>query len=205
MSQVLSRRGSDTHAAQRLNSRNAILAATVELLGSGRAYADLSVVQIASAAGVSRPTFYSHFDDKRALVLALAHVFESDARRAARAWLDDRTDDLSSTLAGVLEAFTRHRETVGAIVEAATYDDDVAAFWRAFHEWFIENAVRRAQGADPHLPEEEATALAYSLVWMTERSFTEHLSAPRVPTPELLRAIEHLWRAVVPAADDQGT
>jgi hypothetical protein len=33
---------------------------------------------------------------------------------------------------------------------------------------------------------------------MTERSFTEYLASPRVSEAALLRAIERLWRTVVP-------
>jgi hypothetical protein len=87
---------------------------------------------------------------------------------------------------------------VGAVVEAATYDAEVAVFWREFHDWFTVNTVQRATSSDPDLRSEDAEALAYSLVWMTERSFTEYLSAPRVSDVALLKALERLWRTVVP-------
>lgn len=154
--------------------------------------------EIARQAGVSRPTFYAYFQDKRALILALGDGFEADARTAAQPWLRNDTDDLRSTLRGVLEAFVKHKATVGAIVEAATYDADVAVFWREFHEWFIVNTVQRATTSDPDLSTEDAEALAYSLVWMTERSFTEYLASPRVSDAALLKALERLWRTVVP-------
>ncbi|MDO9409275.1 TetR/AcrR family transcriptional regulator [Patulibacter sp.] len=198
MSSVLSRRSSGPDD-QRGRTRAKILDATVGLLGEGRAFAELSVGELSSRAGVSRPTFYAYFQDKRDLVLALGSGFEADARRAASPWLRTDTDDIGATLTGVLAAFAAHRATVGALVEAATYDAEVAAFWRAFHDWFIVNATERARRADPGLAAEDAEALAYGLVWMTERSFTEHLGAPRVSDDALLRAVERLWRTVVPA------
>jgi AcrR family transcriptional regulator len=170
----------------------------VRLLGEGRAFAGLTVGEISGSAGVSRPTFYAYFQDKRALILALGSGFEVDARTAAQPWLRNDTDDLRSTLRGVLDAFVKHRVTVGAVVEAATYDAEVAVFWREFHDWFTVNTVQRATSSDPDLRSEDAEALAYSLVWMTERSFTEYLSAPRVSDVALLKALERLWRTVVP-------
>lgn len=195
---VLSRRSSLLLDAQRGRTRQAILDATRGLLADGRAFAELSVGEISIGAGVSRPTFYAYFQDKRALVLSLGTELEADVRAAAGPWLRDEDDDLRATLEGVLSSFRAHRATVGAIVEAATYDPEVAAFWRDFHEWFMVNAADRAIRADPRLPSANAEALAYSLVWMTERCLTEHLSAPHVQERQLLDAIERLWRSIIP-------
>lgn len=201
MSSVLSRRSTQPEE-QRGLTRRAILDATGHLLGDSRAFAELSIGEISTQAGVSRPTFYAYFNDKRALILSLAAEFEQDAREAAKPWLTDQHDDLPATLEAVLGAFTAHRSTVGAVVEAATYDADVAEFWRGFHEWFVLSATRRAQAADPDLSFQAAEALAYSLVWMTERCFTEHLSAPRLDTTALLDALVRLWHTVVPAPQE---
>lgn len=198
MSSVLSRRSTQPHE-QRGLTRRAILDATGRLLGDGKAFAELSVGEISAQAGVSRPTFYAYFSDKRALILSLATEFEQDARDAARSWLNEEHDDLRGTLEGVLTAFTTHRNTVGAVVEAATYDKDVAEFWRSFHEWFVISTTRRALAADAALHPEAAEALAYSLVWMTERCFTEHLCAQRFDTTALLDALQRLWHTVIPA------
>lgn len=197
---VLSRR-SPLPEDQRGRTRDGILDATRGLLGEGKAFAELSVGEISMRAGVSRPTFYSYFQDKRALVLSLGEQLEHDVRAAAGPWLRDEDDDLRSTLSGVLSGFRTHSATLGAIVEAATYDPDVATFWRDFHEWFLVNAAERAMRADDTLAREDAEAVAYSLVWMTERCLTEHLSAARVREEPLLNAIERLWRSAIPATD----
>ncbi|MGE4428140.1 MAG: TetR/AcrR family transcriptional regulator [Solirubrobacteraceae bacterium] len=204
MPSVLSRRpgGADE---QRRRTQERIELATIELLSEGHAFAGLSIGDISTRAGVSRPTFYTYFTDKRALILALGQGLEREVRAAAKAWLQNRTDDLDGTLRAVLAAFAAHRSTVGAVVEAATYDDDVARFWREFHAWFIDNAIGRAQAADPDLDREDAAALAHSLVWMTERAFTEHLEMPRVGDEAILRAVTRLWRSIVPAVDGDGS
>lgn len=194
---ALSRR-SALSEQQRGRTRESILAATRHLLRDGRAFAGLSVGEISIGASVSRPTFYSYFQDKRELVLSLGSELEADVRAAAGPWLRDEDDDLRATLEIVLACFRAHQATLGAIVEAATYDPQVAAFWRDFHAWFMVNAAERAMRADPRLPPASADALAYSLVWMTERCLTEHLSAPHVEEQPLLDAIERLWRSIIP-------
>lgn len=201
---VLSRR-SPLPEDQRGRTRESILNATRELLDTGKAFAELSVGEISIKAGVSRPTFYAYFQDKRELVLSLGNELEADVRAVAGPWLRDEDDDLRITLEGVLRSFRNHGATLGAIVEAANYDADVATFWRDFHEWFLVNAAERAQRADPTLKAADADALAYSLVWMTERCLTEHLSAQRVEEQPLLNAIERLWRSAIPAVDPGGT
>ena len=196
MSSVLPR-PSDQLDQQRARTRRRIINATGQLLTGGSAFAGLSIGEISEQANVSRPTFYSYFADKRALVLFLAAEFEEDARAAAKPWLEDETDDLRATLEEVLAVFSAHSSTVGAVVEAATYHEEVADFWRGFHEWFILSATRRAMAEDADLGSQAAEALAYSLVWMTERCFTEHLSDSRLETAALLDALERLWHTVV--------
>jgi AcrR family transcriptional regulator len=199
---VLSRRPT-RDADQTERTRSALLEATRKLIADGGAFAGLSVGDIASAAGVSRPTFYAYFRDKRDLVLALGAEMERDMRAAADPWLRGGQGVLRETLDAVLDGFRRHQSAVLAIVEAATYDEEVAAFWRSFHEYFIESGAKRAQRADPAMSDEDARAIAFTLVWMTERSLTEHLSAPRVSDPALLDANERLWRSVVGPDDDR--
>ena len=200
---VLSRR-SALPEGQRGRTRETILEATRALLQNGRAFAELSVGEISAQADISRPTFYSYFDDKRALVLSLGDELEQSTRTAAGPWLRNENHDLHATLLGVLASFRTHRATLGAIVEAATYDPAVAKFWRDFHEWFLVNASARARLADADLSEADADALAYSLVWMTERCLTEHLFAPRVDEESLITAIERLWSSIITTPQPAG-
>ena len=172
-----------------------LLQAAVSLLQEGAAYADISIEQIVRRAGFSRPTFYTYFDDKRALVLKLGGALESDLAEAAEPWLSFADVPLRDTLARVLAVFTQHRTTVGAITEAATYDVEVAAFWQAFHDRFRPGAEGRVAAADPELGAAAVAARAYALVYMTERAFTEHVAMPTVDEQALVDQIAWLWQA----------
>lgn len=206
MDVISGRPSRESARAERTRAR--LLDSTRVLIAERGAFAALSIAEIAAASGVSRPTFYAYFRDKRDLVLALGAEMERDIRAVADPWLAGEDVPLEQTLEGVLAGFRRHGPAVEAIVEASAYDVDVAAFWRAFHQWFVESGTRRALTADPEIGEEGARAAAFALVWMTERSFTEHLAVPQVGDAALISAVAGLWRSVIspeePARADPG-
>lgn len=193
---VLSRR--DASAAVRSQTREKILGAARALGAQGRPFAELSVVDIAAGAGVSRPTFYTYFRDKRELVLTLGLELEHDIRQVTGPWLRGEDDDIRTVLKGMLACLQVHRAALAALVEAAAYDAEVATFWRALHETFLTNAADRMM-RDTGLPRADAEARAFVITWMTERSFAEHLSAPRVQERALLDALELLWGTALAA------
>ena len=190
---TLSRR--ERTAEIRKANEQALLEATEALLLEGSAYADLSIEMIVRRADLSRPTFYAYFEDKRALVLQLGAALEADLIDTAGPWLSFADVPLRDTLAGVLATFARHRAALGAITEAATYDPDVNAFWQAFHDRFRPGAEGRITAGDPSLPQATVEARAYALIWMTERTFTEHLARPTVDEHALVDEVTWLWKA----------
>lgn len=185
------------NAESRRRTETALLEATRQLLAAGTPFADLSVEALARQAGVSRPTFYAYFEDKRALALRLGEILEEAIGEAVAAWLADGNGELRPTLDATLGVFVSHRSTIGALVEAATYDQEVAAYWRALHERFAEAARGRLRRGLPDLPDDLAAARAFALVWATERCFTEHLFAPQVEEEALMQTLELLWAAAL--------
>jgi TetR/AcrR family transcriptional regulator, ethionamide resistance regulator len=194
---TLSRR--DRTLETRRATESALLRATEALLLDGAAYADLSIERIVRRAGLSRPTFYAYFEDKRSLVLRLGRELEADLAATAEPWLAFADVPLRKTLAGVLAIFARHRAALAAITEAATYDAEVSAFWLGFHDRFRPGAERRIAAGHPELVEADVAARAYALIWMTERSFTEHLARPSVDERALVDQVAWMWQAATAA------
>lgn len=188
---VLSNRSAS--AETRRASRDALVAATLSLLDDGAAFADISIEQIVKRAGLSRPTFYAYFRDKRALVLHLGEALTEEIAAAAEPWLDLAEGSVRDTLVGVLGVFRRHAEAVGAITEASTYDGEVAEFWRGFHERFIPGAEHRIRAGFPELDDAAVAARAYSLVWMTEVTLTQHVRRATVDEEALVDQLAFLW------------
>ncbi|HET9073766.1 MAG TPA: helix-turn-helix domain-containing protein [Solirubrobacteraceae bacterium] len=188
---ILSRRSAA--ASTRQVNRSALIRATLELLAAPTPFADLTIEQIVRQAGLSRPTFYTYFQDKRALVLELGAIVHDAVAEAADPWLSSGQGDVRSTLSAVLDAFREHRHALAAVVEAAAYDDAVSDFWHAFHDRFRVAAEARVRAGDPELTSERVDARAYTLVWMTERTMTAHLAQPRVDEAALLDELALAW------------
>ncbi len=178
-------------------TEEALLAATVALLVEGTPFVSLSVLSIARRAGVTRTTFYAYFHDKSALALRLGEVVEDEIAAAAADWLRASRGELRTTLVTTFAVFVRHRAAIGALVDAAAQDRQVAMFWRTLHERFADAARARLTSDVPGLPPELAEARAFALVWATERCFTEHLFAPRVDETALVDTLELLWAAAL--------
>lgn len=188
---VLSRRSNA--ARTREVNRRAIVEATVDLLARGTPFADITIEQIVKEAGLSRPTFYAYFQDKRALVLELAATVRDAVAEAADPWLSSGEGDVRQTLAAVLEAFRAYRHALSAVVEAAGYDEEVSLFWHALHDRFRGAAVARVREGHPDLSPERVDARAFTLVWMTERAMTVHLAQSSVDESALLDELALAW------------
>jgi AcrR family transcriptional regulator len=190
---ALSRHTTST-AEAKARSEAAFLDATTALLAEGNAYGELGIEVIAQRAGFSRATFYAYFRDKRDLLFRLAERAAQDLYAQAGAWLDDGEGDMRAMLESVFQLFGTHRTVVGALVETATYDAEIARLWRDLHGRFIDAARGRIQRDHPELTADEAEARAFVIVWMTERTCFEHQAAPRVSDDALLDALELVWR-----------
>lgn len=75
-----------TAADRRAALEKRILSEIEELLRGGVTYTELSVEQIAHAAGISRSTFYLYFRDKVDVLLRLSGSLKTESFAIAEAW-----------------------------------------------------------------------------------------------------------------------
>lgn len=96
------------------------------ILKSGTRYADLSVEQIITAGGIARSTFYDYFDDKGALLSAMADDVLADLLGRGISWwsISDAATkaELRLALLPAIETHQRHATILRAVAEAASYD-----------------------------------------------------------------------------------
>src|SRR5215207_8241838 len=125
---VLSR-GDERRTARREALERGLLAATEELLEEGAAYADLSIEQITSRAGISRTAFYGCFRDKRDLLMRAAKEITDPLVGRAEEFVDrpaepdEVLDKLArETLEHALRFARKHAPLFRAVVEGSTYD-----------------------------------------------------------------------------------
>jgi TetR/AcrR family transcriptional regulator, ethionamide resistance regulator len=173
--------------------------AVEDLLREGDSYADLTVERIATRAGLSRTTFYEHFGDKRELLMSLAERATLDLAEAATGWRAKGPDLGEAELREVLRLFlhaNRERPLLGALTEAATYDQEVRAAWLAHQDALIaviEERLREEQSAGRMAPG-PAHATACALHWMVQQTcYQEMVAEKRLSEDDYLDAITSLW------------
>ncbi|MFB8777713.1 TetR/AcrR family transcriptional regulator [Streptomyces broussonetiae] len=142
-----------------------ILSVIEDCLRGGVTYTELSVEQIAKAAGISRSTFYLYFRDKVDVLLRLSGSLKRESYEIAAAWkptgADGGVDGLARTYELILRHYREHAALLAAINEVAAYDPAVREAWRADQERFTDNLVsvleeeqragRTPEGIDPAL------------------------------------------------------
>lgn len=187
---------------------SAVLRTTEQLLEEGHSYADLNVERIARGAGISRTAFYFYFAGKRELLMRLSEGVSALLYERAQMWWQDEeadTGELHAALSQIGELYNEHRALLRAIVEVSTYDDEVAVFWRGLVGRFVEatrGRIEREQATGRADRSLEAGAVAFSLVWMTERTLYEVTVQEGPVTREVLMdALTAIWERSVFSGD----
>lgn len=150
--------------------------ATEQLVGQGVSFTEVSVERLAAEAGISRSTFYVHFQDKGDLARHLARNVLTELRDVSGRWWEaaehaDRAD-LESAVTAIIAVYRRHAAVFTAVVETATYDTAVSGELRTLMQAVIDTtraAIERGQAAGVMravAPAETAAVLA----WMVERA-----------------------------------
>ena len=163
--------GTGAQTEKRAAIEAAVLRATEDLLTEGASFAELNIERIATRAGISRTAFYFYFRDKRELLMRLTEDVNEQLMTAADTWWSGE-GDIREALAGIGELYREHAALFRVTVEVSTYDEEVAQFWRALVGRFVDATRDRIvleQEAGRALPG-DARALAFVLVWMTERT-----------------------------------
>lgn len=173
-----------------------MLAAAEELLAGGVSFADLSIERIATAAGRSRTAFYQYFRDKRDLLEQLTESAAAEFYDVADRWWSGGRGDLRRATTEIVFVYRRHDNLLRAVIEAATYDEEVGRFWRGIVNRFIVKTRERLEfdGASP----EQAASKAFALVWMTERTCYEHFAHGSGMSDEaIVSALSEVWERAV--------
>jgi AcrR family transcriptional regulator len=180
------------------------LASIVEnLVGAGDSYAELSVERIITAGGISRSTFYSYFDDKGDLLVAMAREVIGDLVGVGHAWWDLPPDatklDLREALRLPVDTYRAHRTIFGAVVETAAYDARVREQQQSLIDQVVASlaahigAAQKAGTADSTVDPKRG---AQWTVWMLEHGLYQLVSsADETEVEQLLIAVtDMIWR-----------
>jgi AcrR family transcriptional regulator len=184
------------------DDREQAILATAERLLEERAFADISVDDLAKGAGLSRPTFYFYFKSKEAVLLTLLEplIARADAEfdGAVQRLPADPRRVWRNGIKAYFTAFSSHRAVARAGTEALATSSELRAVWSGFMQKWIDQtaamiSAERARGAAPEtIP---AVDLATSLNQMNERTMMATLSAeqPAVSEEQVVDALAHIW------------
>lgn len=188
MAVALSARPRPSRTASRRTARRAQLVEQLfpvvdARLADGREFAELTVEELIVEVPVARSTFYAYFDDKSALLLALAARAFAELQEAADAWWTGPSPEDRDALAGPLReiagVYRRHARMWRSVVATSAYDPRVRAAYAALVEGAagdLDRHVVAAQRAGAVPTDLDARRTARWLTWMIEGGLVQLLA-----------------------------
>jgi AcrR family transcriptional regulator len=179
-----------------------ILAATEQLLGE-RSFHELSVSDIAHAAGISRTRFYVYFASKTAVVIECLHRFLNEVLAAVGPFIsrpDASEAEIRESLERWMHICVRHGAVVRAVSEEWPHDEELRAVWFESLDWVTSRtaeALGSARSRDEAPGGADPKALAACLIWAYERVVHVALVGEATGLPDAEAVIEPLTQMVV--------
>jgi AcrR family transcriptional regulator len=160
----------------------------------------VSIATVADEAGLGRSAFYFYFRGKHEAVTHLLSDIFVDQVTQVSAVIEaagDPRDNLSKSLALVVESWCTQRTLFLAMLDARDADPATRTVWDAWlrrYEDFTANYIddhRRSPGQD-------SRDLAHCLISLNERVLERHLRAGGDDTAAALHAsLVHIWTATI--------
>lgn len=187
----------------------AILDTAEKLLGE-RPLSGITVDELARGAGISRPSFYFHFESREAVLRALAERIVDELSDASDRWLERGGDPPAAavrrTIEGILALWHAHGPVLRAMIEAGAGDAELRRFWTGVGKRFVDATAaqierERAAGVAPEGP--DAAGLAAVLVAMNDRVFYDHSRHRRSAAEDrrLVDTLTAVWLRAVYGSD----
>lgn len=152
-----------------------ILDAAEELL-TERGYADMTVGDIAEAAGLTRGALYFYFASKQDVLTALvARTVQALQEKSGTALTDTAPVDevISTALERTAQLWRSHGVVMRAAVDLSSTVPEIDQLWTSAADFFAEaiTEVLVRAGVPAEDGPADAEALGHALCWMIERSF----------------------------------
>ena len=175
-----------------------VRAALLRLLEEGRPFKDLTVDELARAAGLSRTAFYFYFPGKNQVLMAAASEIADEYFAVVDRWWSGEgppEELVRAALQGVVDAYVGHQAVARTSVEVATYDSEFATFYSAMVERFVTataEQLRRDRDAG-RLRDVDPDVTAETLVWMMERCNYVLIGLRGRPPEQVVEALTGVW------------
>ncbi|UFS59224.1 TetR/AcrR family transcriptional regulator [Subtercola endophyticus] len=192
------------------DDRQDAILATAERLLADRRLDDISIEDLASGAGISRPSFYFYFGSKDDVLLALLDrvIAEVQARVAElpRSFEEAPAASWRRALGVFVDVFAAHRAVSAAAITARLRNSEIHDLWSASMETWVSYAAEtiaaeRSRGAAPDGIDAHDLAVALNL--MNERVLSAAFSgeSPAIDHQRALDVLTGVWVRSIYAAD----
>jgi len=167
-----------------------------------RPFRELTVDEVMSRTGLSRPAFYVYFRDRHALATRILERVGAELFEIDRGWLEGDAGDsrrlVRETLRGGAAFFSRRGPLLRAIADAAASDPDVERLYRfgLLDQFAVAVAARIRMGManGEILPISDPEAVGLALVLMTERYLLDTVSRdPEADSDPVVEALTAIW------------
>jgi AcrR family transcriptional regulator len=197
---------------RREEARATVLRSALELAENSQ-FSDLTVDEIARAAGISRSAFYQHYHDKQDLLHAAVEEVAGDLYEMAERWWRGEgaapAELVRNALAGVVSVWTEHASLLRVVIEVSGYGEDVRETWFGIVQRFIDATAEHLTSEQRRglVPDQlDPTAAAEALVWGVERVCYIYISRAGRSPEEVVEQLTTVWVAalypgVVPASE----
>lgn len=188
---ALTRKGAATRAR---------LIQAAQCVFSERGFLQSKITDITGAAGTANGTFYTYFDSKEQVLMAIADEVVGrflGTLREGRSASGDPAEVISHDNHRYVVAYRAHADIMRVIEQAATFNNEMAALRRSIRERFVERAARsirtwQAEGlCSADLTPRIVAALLVAMVdnfaynWLS-------LGQPH-PEDEVVHAMNEIW------------
>jgi len=181
-------------------SRQRLLEAFEKLLQT-QSLAEISIAEVARAAGLKRPAFYFYFAGKHEVVTELlSGIFQDDvfAIEGFLAGGGDPRATVAEAMTRTFDSWHQHRTLFRAMLDARDSDPEARAIWDQWLQRY-EDFVCDFIATQPTIELPDPKAVAHALISMNERVLDRHIRSddrPQAAGP-LLAAIIHVWHTTL--------
>jgi AcrR family transcriptional regulator len=201
----MARRASGSSRPTGDERQDAIVEAAERLLAE-RSLADISIEQLAGAAGISRPTFYFYFASKDEVLLELLGRVIAEAQSRVSALPRDFSQDAATAwreaIGVFVDVFTEHRAVSAAALATRGQNPQIERLWStAMQTWtdFAAEVIEseRRRGAAPMGV--NARDLSVALNLMNERVLSAAFTGetPRIERDNAHEVLTSIWLSAI--------
>jgi AcrR family transcriptional regulator len=191
--------GTDRHRPARGDQRRSALLAALDALLKEKKLEAISVSDITSRAGVTRPAFYFYFENKPMAVAALMSAMYDDAFTATDVLVNaaaDPRERIATTISTLIDSMLRHESLFRAMLDARHTSTSVREMWEADRASFVAPVAalidtERASGRAP--AGTHSTALATVLLELNDRALERIALGSPLDVPTFVEALTTIW------------